>query len=78
MAQESDRLKFILLLTDYFHGHWEDPEWGRRNENQILIALAVHELSNKIADTGIRGQIQQASGQVIAKQSETLVRAAGK
>lgn len=23
-------LDFILHVTDYFKGHWEDPEWGRR------------------------------------------------
>jgi hypothetical protein len=78
MALESERLKFILLLTDYFHGHWEDPSWGTRAENQVLIALAVHELSGKIADAGARARIQEASAGIIAKQSETIVGSAAK
>jgi len=46
----NSRLEFILQITDYFKGHWEDPEWGRRPANQVLIALAVRELAQGIQD----------------------------
>jgi hypothetical protein len=28
---------FMLHVTNYFHGHWEDPEWGKRPVNQVLV-----------------------------------------
>jgi hypothetical protein len=34
-------LEFLLRITDYFHGHWEDPEWGKRPINQVLLSLDV-------------------------------------
>lgn len=74
MAQSKSRLDFILRLTDYFHGHWEDPEWGKRPGSQILIALAVSELSSKIADAAVRNQIQAAAGSVVAKNAGGMVR----
>lgn len=64
------RLDFILRLTDYFHGHWEDPEWGKRPATQILIALAAHELATGLQDAEIRGQITAATEKVIAKNSQ--------
>jgi len=62
-------LDFILRITDYFHGHWEDPEWGRMATTQILVAVAIRELGDGIQDANLRGQIQAAANQVIAKSS---------
>ena len=74
MANSGSRLDFILRLTDYFHGHWEDPSWGRRPGSQVLIALAIDVLSSKISDAGLRGQIQSAAGAVVAKNAGSMVR----
>ena len=63
-------LDFLLRLTDWFHGHYEDPEWGRRPTTQILIAVAVRELSSGLVDAELRGQVQNAADHVIAKNSQ--------
>lgn len=60
------RLEFVLQITDYFKGHWEDPEWGRRPENQALIAVAIRELADGLADAAVKKQINDAAGKAIA------------
>lgn len=50
-------LKFILSVTDYFHGHWEDPEWGRRID-QALKKINVYIAANEIEDKDVRVAIQ--------------------
>jgi hypothetical protein len=74
MAKFKNRLDFLLHVTDYFHGHWEDPGWGRRPENQVLIHLAIAELANQVADAELKKTIQGAAqkgvvaaGQAVAK-----------
>ncbi len=68
------RLDFLLRLTDYFHGHWEDPEWGKHPTSQILIGLAIHDLASGIQDAEVRAQIQAASDKVIAKGSQLVTK----
>jgi hypothetical protein len=68
------RLDAILRLTDWFHGHWEDPEWGRMPVTQILIAVAIRELASAIRDKGLREQIHAATDTVIAKSSQVIER----
>ena len=63
-------LDFILHITNYFHGHWEDPEWGRMPVNQLLIGVAIRELAEGIGDATIRGQVQTAANKAIAKNSQ--------
>jgi len=58
---------FILQITNYFDGHWEDPEWGRMPINQVLVGLAIRELANGIHDGELRGQIHAATDKAIAK-----------
>ncbi len=50
-------LEFLLRITDYFHGHWEDPGWGHRPANQVLILSSVQTLAGGIADEGVRRQV---------------------
>jgi hypothetical protein len=69
-----DRLDFILRLTDWFHGHWEDPEWGKRATTQILVAVAVRDLAEAIQDSDMRGTIQGAADKVIAKHNQTAMK----
>jgi hypothetical protein len=54
---EDMRLEFLLLVTDYLKGHWEDPEWGRRDS---MIYGAINELANKIENSEARAAIQKA------------------
>ncbi|MCX7240439.1 MAG: hypothetical protein NTU86_08395 [Burkholderiales bacterium] len=65
-------LDFILPLTDWFHGHWEDPEWGKRPTSQILIAIAVRELAAGIQEAELRSQIQATADKVIVKNSHLV------
>lgn len=68
------RLDFILRLTDWFHGHWEDPEWGRHPASQILIAVAIRDFSSGIQDAELRGHITAATDKVIAKNSQVVAK----
>lgn len=61
------RLDFVLQVTNYFNGHWEDPEWGRRPESQALIALAIRELASGITDATLKKQINEAAHRAIVK-----------
>jgi hypothetical protein len=65
---------FILHITNYFHGHWEDPEWGKRPENQLLIALAIRTLSGGIQETMVREEIQAVMTEVIAKNGQAVAK----
>jgi hypothetical protein len=66
-------LQFILQLTDYFHGHWEDPEWGKRSFSQVLVALGTHTLASGIADASIRTAIQGASEKAIVNAAQKVM-----
>jgi hypothetical protein len=65
---------FILHITNYFHGHWEDPEWGKRPENQLLIGLAIRALAGGIQDSKSRDQIHAGISEVIAKNGQVVAR----
>ena len=69
-----EALEFILNITDYFHGHYEDPGWGRLPSSQILVAVAIRELAAGIHDDEHRAQIHAASDKVIAKNSQVIGR----
>lgn len=53
----NEGLQFLLMVTNYFHGHWEDPGWGRRPMNQALIMLAIDELAKGITDEKVNASI---------------------
>lgn len=61
------RLDFVLQVTNYFNGRWEDPEWGRRPENHALVGLAIRELATGIGDAALQKQITAAADKAIAK-----------
>lgn len=65
---------FILHITNYFHGHWEDPEWGRRPVNQILVSLAIRELANGIQDAETRDQIHTITDKVVSINAQRVVK----
>lgn len=66
-----EQLKFILAVTDYFHGHWEDPEWGRRI-NEVLKKINVHIAANEIEDNDLRVAIQGLVEKNMAKSIPAL------
>lgn len=63
----TSRLDFVLQVTHYFNGHWEDPGWGSQPANQALIALAIRELAGGITDAGLQKQINDAADKTIAR-----------
>jgi hypothetical protein len=65
---------FILHITNYFDGHWEDPDWGRRPENQLLVGLAIRALSSGIAEARNREQIHGAANEVVAKNAQLVAK----
>jgi hypothetical protein len=42
-----NRQEFILWVTDFFHGHWEDPSWGRR---QVMYEKLAKMANEKMAE----------------------------
>jgi hypothetical protein len=40
-----NRQEFILWVTDFFHGHWEDPNWGRRQVMYEALAKTAKEMA---------------------------------
>jgi hypothetical protein len=67
-------LDFLLRITDWFHGHWEDPEWGKLPGSQILIAVALRDLASGIQDGESREAIQSVTDKVIAKNSQVIAK----
>jgi len=66
---------FLLHITNYFHGHWEDPGWGRTPINQVLVGLTIRQLADGLEDSSLRSQIQHAADEAIAKHTPQLARA---
>ena len=68
-------LKFLLRITDYFDGHWEDPGWGQLHTNQILALLSVHEWANGIEEAAVRQRIQSVVNTAIANAAQRITKA---
>jgi hypothetical protein len=60
-------MAFLLHITDYFNGHWEDPDWGTRPVNQLLVLATAHTLANAIEEPESRAQIQSTVERAMAK-----------
>jgi hypothetical protein len=43
-----NREEFILWVTDFFHGHWEDPNWGRKQAIYEQVAKMAAEKAKKM------------------------------
>ncbi len=69
-------LEFLLRITDYFGGHWEDPGWGQRPMSQILVNLSLHQLAEGIADDEARAQVQRIAEKEIAGAAQVILRRA--
>lgn len=68
-------LKFLLRITDYFDGHWEDPGWGQLQTNQVLALLSVREWADAIADADVRQRIHGVVDKAIANAAQKIARA---
>jgi len=42
-AAIKNRQEFILWVTDFFHGHWEDPSWGSKQVMYEKLAKLANE-----------------------------------
>ncbi len=69
-----ESLDFLLRMTDYFNGKWEDPEWGKRPINQVLISLSAHTMAIGIADIKARNKIQGNIEKVITEAAQKAVK----
>lgn len=71
-----DQLDFILRLTDYFHGHYEDPEWGKRIGNQALVIAATTTFASAIADHETRATVLNALDAAMVKTAQNVTKTA--
>lgn len=69
-------LQFLLRITDYFGGKWEDPGWGQRAANQLLLLASVETLVGGIADAEVRRNLQQTLDRAIASTAQGMGRQA--
>jgi hypothetical protein len=67
-------LEFLLRITDYFGGHWEDPGWGQQPINQVLVMLSAHTLAGGIEDEKARQEVQGPLEKAIAGAAQRIVR----
>lgn len=67
-------LEFILQVTHYFNGHWEDPDWGKSPASQVVVALALRDLAEGVHDSALRSEIRTATDKIIAKSAGAMAR----
>ncbi|MGQ0444071.1 MAG: hypothetical protein ACT4O2_02820 [Beijerinckiaceae bacterium] len=67
-------LNFLLRITDFFGGHWEDPGWGQKPINQVLIMLSAHTLVGGISDKETQRQVQAALERALADTAQKIVK----
>lgn len=70
-------LEFLLRITDYFGGHWEDPGWGQQPINQVLVLLSAHTLAGGIEDERARQEVQGPLERALANTAQRIVRQHG-
>jgi hypothetical protein len=65
-------LQFLLRITDYFGGKWEDPGWGHRPANQLLLLASLETLVGGIADAEVRRSLQQTIDRAMGTTAQGL------
>jgi len=53
-----------VLLWLFKHG-WEDPDWGQSPVGQVVTALVIHELADRIIDSELNKEIKTIAGKII-------------
>jgi hypothetical protein len=67
-------LEYLLRITDYFNGRWEDPGWGQQPANQVLILSSVHTLAGGIDNAATRRQVQGIVEEAMTKAAQEVVK----
>lgn len=67
-------LEFLLRITDYFGGRWEDPGWGQQPINQVLVMLSAHTMAGGIEDDKARREVQGTLEKAIAGAAQKIAR----
>jgi hypothetical protein len=67
-------LEFLLRITDYFNGHYEDPGWGQRPINQVLLLVSAQTLAGGIADETVRRQIRTTLDKALTQAVQQVAR----
>jgi len=56
-----DELDFLLAVINYTQGHYQDPDWGNRVTDQLMLLKGAHILASQIAKPEIRAGIVKAT-----------------
>ena len=67
-------LEFMLRITDYFGGRWEDPGWGQQPINQVLVMLSAHTMAEVIEDDKARREVHGPLEKAIAGTTQRIIR----
>ena len=65
-------MKFVLAITDFFHGHYEDPEWGKRGARELLALQAAGIFSREIADPEARQHLSEGILKATARVAQRM------
>lgn len=63
-----------ILLWLFKHG-WEDPSWGRLPINQAALGLALHGISERVADRRLQGELQKIAQAMVSQNAREVVEA---
>jgi hypothetical protein len=58
------------ILLWLFKKGWEDPEWGRRSINQAALGFILQDVSEKLADRGLKKDLQALARKVIVENTQ--------
>ncbi|MET3722328.1 hypothetical protein ABIC35_000219 [Sphingomonas trueperi] len=61
-----------ILLYLFNHG-WESPGWGHLPINQAALGLALHGLSEKVADRRLQAELQQLAHNIVDQSARAVV-----
>jgi len=67
-------LQWILNGELWRLGIGEDPNWGQRHIDQMVIKAAIYELANKIADQAVKKQIQTSIAHDLVNTAQRIVK----
>ncbi len=78
VATPSRELLLYWLVTGQLWrlGIGEDPTWGTRPIDQVMLHAAIHELANNISDEKVRHQVQSAAANAMANTTQVMAKTA--
>jgi hypothetical protein len=63
-----------IWLWLFKHG-WEDPSWGRLPINQAALGLALHGISERVADRRLQADLQKIAQAMVSENAREAVEA---